>query len=153
MQDNTDEKALYQFLNENRLKVIQDTSIKLSSVGVTLKDLMDYREDEIKKLCEKLEVNLLSAIDLCKILRHTPNSRCYVDTINKIVVVPAVILNNEDQERLEKIFEENKGLSKKKERLEKEMELIKKKVEQEKIKLEKSFDEMVSKMLQHKKKF
>ncbi|ETO12205.1 hypothetical protein RFI_25173 [Reticulomyxa filosa] len=121
-----EDKAIVQFLTENNFKNIVETVSKLSKSYITLEDLMMYREKEIKnklkkqrELCECLNIDILSKIDLCKILRNTQGSRCYYDAKNERPIVSTVILSNDAEEQLQKIYIKYKKCPEKKESFEK----------------------------------
>ncbi|ETO00233.1 hypothetical protein RFI_37213, partial [Reticulomyxa filosa] len=153
----SEEKELIRFLNENKMKMASDAADKLLAHRVTFQDLLNYREKEIdtkkqRESCKSMKVNILSSIDIRKILRNTPGSRCYNDANHEKIVISTVILNDDDQSQLEKMFEEAKKLSEKKKRLEEEKELIKEKGLRQKMELSKIADELLSKISQYKKK-
>ncbi|ETO04256.1 Formin Domain containing protein, partial [Reticulomyxa filosa] len=130
-------KSLFEFLFNNNVKNADDVLNKLSALDVTSNNLMDYREKEIEELCGEASISILSKISLCSALRKANGSRCHIDLNNEKSISTVILLQNENFQ-LNRIFEEHKKFQEKMKKLQKEKDAIEEKAIHEKKKVNKT---------------
>ncbi|ETO03404.1 hypothetical protein RFI_34006 [Reticulomyxa filosa] len=146
------EDVLKDFLDKNKVKKSTEAAEKFSQIGVTLEDLMQYREKEIEELCADAGISVVSKIDLCKVLRSTPDSYAYKEAQRTKVVLPPLILQASEQEKLDAIYEKVKKVSEKVMAIDKEVEQMERESQEKKKEINGKFEEMISNMTKHKEK-
>ncbi|ETO10300.1 hypothetical protein RFI_27077 [Reticulomyxa filosa] len=110
--DQSDDQ-LSQFLKSNGVKDVVEISSKLRNHGVTLEGLLEYGADDIKDICQDCNISALSRADLLRCLRKVPTSYVYKEAISRSEAkpLPAVIITSGDREKMEKLYEQLKGVS------------------------------------------
>ncbi|ETO36676.1 surface protein, partial [Reticulomyxa filosa] len=146
------EDVLKDFLEKNKVKKSNDVAEKFSQIEVTLEDLMQYREKEIEDICAEAGISMVSKADLCKVLRSTPDSYAYKEAQRTKVVLPPLILQASEQEKLDAIYEKVKKVSEKVMAIDKEVEQMERESQEKKKEINEKFEEMISNMTKHKEK-
>jgi len=73
------QSQLDNFLKQNNVRNAEATTFSLSKMGVSVNDLMKWREKDIEDICNEAQVGVMSRADLIDVLRKIPQSRVYQD--------------------------------------------------------------------------
>ncbi|ETO14759.1 myotubularin-related protein, partial [Reticulomyxa filosa] len=147
------EASMESFLKQHNVRNNEATAKALQTIGVTISDLMEWREQDIDEVCKEANIGVMSRADLLKVLRKIPESQVYKDneaktksktttttattattattpaTTTPATTTPAttaitsqvIILHPNDHDKMNKLYEEFKKVSKKVSKIESEI--------------------------------
>ncbi|ETN99255.1 viral A-type inclusion protein, partial [Reticulomyxa filosa] len=98
-------------MKKHKIINAENTAKALQTIGVTLEHLMEWREKDIDEVCKEAQVGVMSRADLLKVLSKIPESKVYKES-TKTRVPQVIILHPNEHERMNKIYEESKEVSK-----------------------------------------
>ncbi|ETO04377.1 hypothetical protein RFI_33018 [Reticulomyxa filosa] len=112
----SEEESLKDFLAKHNVRNCDATSQALQKIGVTVKDLMEWREKDIEDVCKEAQIAVMSRADLLKALYKIPESRVCKGA--NTAPSQVIVIHPNEHDKMGQIYEKFKKASKKVEQVE-----------------------------------